>query len=182
MPEWKAVYVKHNHEKAASRFLAARGVDHYLPLYAEQAILANRRRVVVEKPVFPGYLFVRFAPREEARFDGARCGVLNGRKRVRRNNRSRDCAVAQSGYTRRNAAAPPLAGIARVLHAWPKPGHDSRRLIFRRSRDVSGTGPGPAPVTDQTVLQPGSMRVFSHRHGATAKAWRKSAERRHLCS
>jgi transcription antitermination factor NusG len=64
MPEWQAVYVKHNHEKAASRFLTAHGVDHYLPLYAEQTVWANRRRVVVEKPVFPGYLFVRFTPEQ----------------------------------------------------------------------------------------------------------------------
>ncbi len=36
-PEWNALYVQHNHEKAASRFLAAHGVDHYLPLYSEQS-------------------------------------------------------------------------------------------------------------------------------------------------
>jgi hypothetical protein len=34
MPKWNVLYVKHNHEKTASRFLAAHGVDHYLPLYA----------------------------------------------------------------------------------------------------------------------------------------------------
>jgi len=63
-PKWNALYVRHNHEKAASRFLTAHGVDHYLPLYSEQSVWANRRRVVVERPVFPGYLFVRFAPEQ----------------------------------------------------------------------------------------------------------------------
>src|ERR1035437_10081154 len=46
------------------RFLAAHGVDHYLPLYSEQSEWANRQRVLIERPVFPGYLFVRFAPEQ----------------------------------------------------------------------------------------------------------------------
>jgi hypothetical protein len=53
---WNVLYVKHNHEKAASRFLAANDVDHYLPLYAEQSVWLNRRKVVVERPIYPGYL------------------------------------------------------------------------------------------------------------------------------
>jgi transcription antitermination factor NusG len=61
---WNVLYVKHNHEKAASRFLAANDVDHYLPLYAEQSVWLNRRKVVVERPIYPGYLFVRFAPEQ----------------------------------------------------------------------------------------------------------------------
>jgi hypothetical protein len=64
MPEWSVLYVSHNHEKAASRFLAAHGVDHYLPLYVEQSVWLNRQRVVVERPVFPGYVFVCFAPEQ----------------------------------------------------------------------------------------------------------------------
>jgi hypothetical protein len=38
MPEWNALHVKHNHKKAASIFLVAHGVDHYVPLYAEQSV------------------------------------------------------------------------------------------------------------------------------------------------
>ena len=64
LPLWNALYVRHNYEKAASRFLAAHGVDHYLPLYAEQSVWSNRQRVVVERPVFPGYVFVCFAPEQ----------------------------------------------------------------------------------------------------------------------
>lgn len=65
MPEWKTIYVKHNHEKAASRFLSAHGVDHYLPLYRKQTDRPNRQRHnIVERPIFPGYLFVRFTPEQ----------------------------------------------------------------------------------------------------------------------
>jgi transcription antitermination factor NusG len=62
--EWNALYVRHNHEKAASRFLAAHGVDHYLPLCSEQSEWSNRCKVVVERPVFPGYVFVCFTPEQ----------------------------------------------------------------------------------------------------------------------
>lgn len=63
-PKWNALYVKHNHEKAASRFLTAHGVDHYLPLYSEQSEWSSHRKVVAERPVFPGYLFVHFTPEQ----------------------------------------------------------------------------------------------------------------------
>lgn len=63
-PKWNALYVRHNHEKAASRFLAAHGVVHYLPLYAEQSEWSNRCKVVVERPFFPGYVFVCFTPEQ----------------------------------------------------------------------------------------------------------------------
>jgi hypothetical protein len=63
-PQWNAIYVRHNHEKAASRFLTAHGVDHYLPLYSEPSVWSNRQKRVVERPVFPGYLFVCFAPEQ----------------------------------------------------------------------------------------------------------------------
>jgi hypothetical protein len=82
-PEWNALYVKHNHEKAASRFLAAHCIDHYLPLYTERSVWANRCRVVVERPVFPGYLFVCFAPEQRKlalRAPGVVC--LAGKERV----------------------------------------------------------------------------------------------------
>ena len=46
MPEWNVLYVKHNHEKVTSRFLAAHGVDHYLPLYREQSVWANHPKAV----------------------------------------------------------------------------------------------------------------------------------------
>jgi hypothetical protein len=61
---WSALYVTANHEKSVSRFLSAHGIDHYLPLYSEQSEWANRQRVVIERPVFPGYLFVRLAPEQ----------------------------------------------------------------------------------------------------------------------
>lgn len=62
--DWNVLYVRHNHEKAASRFLAAHNVDHYLPLYSEQSEWSNRQKRVVERPIFPGYLFVRFTPEQ----------------------------------------------------------------------------------------------------------------------
>lgn len=63
-PKWNALYIRHNHEKAASIFLAVHGVVHYLPLYAEQSEWSNRCKVVIERPFFPGYVFVCFTPEQ----------------------------------------------------------------------------------------------------------------------
>jgi transcription antitermination factor NusG len=55
--------VNANHEKKVSRFLSAHNVDHYLPLYAEHSQWSDRT-ALVERPLFPGYLFVRIAPEQ----------------------------------------------------------------------------------------------------------------------
>jgi transcription antitermination factor NusG len=71
---WSALYVIANHEKSVSKFLSAHRVDHYLPLYAEQSQWSDRA-VLVERPLFPGYLFVRFRPEQRRLVLGAP-GVL----------------------------------------------------------------------------------------------------------
>lgn len=56
---WSALQVKTNQEKRVAQHLAIRDVEHYLPLYAERSRWTDRT-VVLERPLFPGYLFVRF--------------------------------------------------------------------------------------------------------------------------
>lgn len=62
---WCALHVKTNHEKRVANHLAVRTVEHYLPVYSERSRWTDRT-VVLERPLFPGYLFVRLSP--EARF------------------------------------------------------------------------------------------------------------------
>lgn len=64
---WYAVYTSPQHEKAASRSLGVREVDHFLPTYTQQRAWKNRQRVRTEFPLFPGYLFVRIGDGERAR-------------------------------------------------------------------------------------------------------------------
>jgi transcription antitermination factor NusG len=58
MTSWFAAYTYPRHEKKVAEYLFAAGVECFLPLYKESRLWNNGLRVVVEKPLFPSYLFV----------------------------------------------------------------------------------------------------------------------------
>jgi transcription antitermination factor NusG len=60
---WYAAYTSANHEKRVAEQMGVRGVEHFLPLYASVRRWKNRR-VTLERPLFPGYVFVRMALRD----------------------------------------------------------------------------------------------------------------------
>lgn len=57
---WQVLHVITNHEKRVAQHLAARSLEHYLPLYNERSRWSDRV-VNLERPLFAGYVFVRFA-------------------------------------------------------------------------------------------------------------------------
>lgn len=63
---WYAVYTSANHEKRVAQQLGTRGVEHFLPLYASLRSWKDRR-VELELPLFPGYVFVRMAMNDRLR-------------------------------------------------------------------------------------------------------------------
>lgn len=63
---WYAAYTSANHEKQVAQQLGAREVEHFLPLYASMRRWKDRR-VELELPLFPGYVFVRIPLRERLR-------------------------------------------------------------------------------------------------------------------
>ncbi len=58
---WHVLHVISNHEKRVARHLTVRGVEHYVPLYTERSRWTDRV-VTLQRPLFPGYVFVRFMP------------------------------------------------------------------------------------------------------------------------
>jgi transcription antitermination factor NusG len=62
-PWWYAAYTTANHEKRVAEQLAVRSVEHFLPQYASVRRWKDRR-VRLELPLFPGYVFVRLALRD----------------------------------------------------------------------------------------------------------------------
>jgi transcription antitermination factor NusG len=58
---WHVLHVIANHEKRVAQHLVVRSVEHYLPLYTERSRWTDRT-VVLERPLFTGYVFVRFSP------------------------------------------------------------------------------------------------------------------------
>lgn len=59
-PRWYAAYTCARHEKRIAEQLARRGVESFLPLY-ESVRRWKDRRVCLQLPLFPGYVFVHTA-------------------------------------------------------------------------------------------------------------------------
>jgi len=62
-PHWYAVYTSANHEKRVALQLGQRSVEHFLPLYDSQRRWKDRR-VQLQLPLFPGYVFIHLALRD----------------------------------------------------------------------------------------------------------------------
>ena len=63
---WYAVYTSANHEKRVAEQLSQRSVENFLPLYVSVRRWKDRR-VTLQLPLYPGYVFVRMALRERLR-------------------------------------------------------------------------------------------------------------------
>jgi transcription antitermination factor NusG len=63
---WYAAYTSANHEKRVSEQLSRRDIEYFLPLYSS-ARQWKDRRVTLELPLFPGYVFVRTMLRDRLR-------------------------------------------------------------------------------------------------------------------
>ena len=65
-PHWYAVYTWANHEKRVATQIQVRGIDKFLPVYRSVRCWSDRR-VSLDLPLFPGYVFVRLALRDRLR-------------------------------------------------------------------------------------------------------------------
>jgi len=65
-PRWFAAYTCSNHEKRVAAELDTRSIERFLPLYRSVRRWKDRR-VKLDLPLFPGYVFVRVALRERLR-------------------------------------------------------------------------------------------------------------------
>jgi transcription antitermination factor NusG len=59
-PLWYAAYTRANHERRVANQLVERGVEHFLPQY-ESMRKWKDRKVRLQMPLFPGYVFVHLA-------------------------------------------------------------------------------------------------------------------------
>lgn len=62
-PHWYAAYTSANHEKRVAEQAERRSLECFLPLY-ESVRRWKDRRVRLQLPLFPGYVFVRLASRD----------------------------------------------------------------------------------------------------------------------
>src|SRR5208283_3408781 len=62
-PRWYAAYTSANHEKRIAMQLGQRSLEHFLPLY-DSVRRWKDRRMLLQLPLFPGYVFAHFALRD----------------------------------------------------------------------------------------------------------------------
>jgi len=65
-PKWYAAYTSANHEKRVAEQLGVRLVEHFVPLYESMRCWKDRK-VRLQLPLFPGYVFVRLTRSERLR-------------------------------------------------------------------------------------------------------------------
>lgn len=65
-PRWYAAYTTANHEKRVTAQLQERSMEHFLPVY-ESVRRWKDRKVKLQLPLFPGYVFVRMTLRDRLR-------------------------------------------------------------------------------------------------------------------
>ena len=66
-PLWFAAYTSPRHEKRVEQYLCQREVEHYLPVYRTPRKWRNGLKVILDLPLFPGYIFVRIKRTERVR-------------------------------------------------------------------------------------------------------------------
>jgi transcription antitermination factor NusG len=64
---WFAVYTSPRHEKRVEQHLRLRDVESFLPVYRAPRQWRNGLKVVLDLPLFPGYIFVRIERPERVR-------------------------------------------------------------------------------------------------------------------
>jgi transcription termination/antitermination protein NusG len=64
---WFAAYTNSHHEKRVAEHLAKRQIESFLPLYSAQRRWRNGCKVILDLPLFPGYVFARIDRRERVR-------------------------------------------------------------------------------------------------------------------
>lgn len=57
---WHVLHVRPRCEKKMAEYCVSMSMDHYLPLRAERKVY-QRRKLEVQKPLFPGYVFACFS-------------------------------------------------------------------------------------------------------------------------
>lgn len=156
--DWHVLHARPRCEKKLADYLAGIGVEYYLPLRTESKIY-QRRKVVVQRPLFSGYVF--------ACFDLARRVLVLKSRQIVRDLPVRDQVrfLAELDQVRRALTANPALGACpaitkgsrvRIL-AGPFQGLEGMVAALRRSTrvvlNVDSIGQGVAVEVDADMLE-----------------------------
>jgi transcription antitermination factor NusG len=127
---WYAAYTCANHEKRVATELEARAIEHFLPLYGSVRRWRDRR-VRLDLPLFPGYVFLRLALRDKLRvlqipsvvrlvgFNGQPAAISNDEIEVLRRGLTEQLRVEPHPYLtvgrQVRVTSGPLAGLEGII-------------------------------------------------------------------
>ena len=64
---WFAVFTRTHHEKRVAEYYTEREIEHLLPISRVQRQWSHYRKVTIDMPLFPNYIFVHISRRERTR-------------------------------------------------------------------------------------------------------------------
>ena len=66
-PAWFAAYTHSCQERRVTQHLSARNIEYFLPVHKKINHWKNGLRMLIERPLFPGYVFVKIECKERVR-------------------------------------------------------------------------------------------------------------------
>jgi transcription antitermination factor NusG len=85
LEHWFAAYTCSSQEKRVAQHLSVRSIEHFLPVHRKISRWKNGLRMLIEKPLFPGYVFVKINCKEKVRvleLPGVHSIVSRGRQPI----------------------------------------------------------------------------------------------------
>jgi transcription antitermination factor NusG len=136
-PHWYALYTCANHEKRVAAELHARTVEHFLPLFSSVRRWKDRR-VALDLPLFPGYVFVRLALRDRMRVVQIPSVVrLVGFSGLPAALPDADMEIIRSGFSGRLRAEPhPFLTVGRRVRITSGPFAGLEGILKRKKRNL----------------------------------------------
>ncbi len=65
--QWFAIYTLSCQEKRVAQHLSMRGIEHFLPVHRKMNRWKNGLKVLIERPLFPGYVFTKIDAHDRVR-------------------------------------------------------------------------------------------------------------------
>jgi transcription antitermination factor NusG len=130
---WYAAYTRANHEKRVAEQLRQRSVEHFLPCY-DSVRRWKDRKVCLQMPLFPGYVFVRIPLRDQMRVrEIPSVATLVGSNGTPTALPDEDICTLQKGFAEGVCAQPhPYLAVGRRVHVVSGPLAGLEGILLKR--------------------------------------------------
>jgi transcription antitermination factor NusG len=171
--EWFAVYTCSCQEKRVAQHCSAHEIEHFLPLSRNLRRWKNGCTVLSERPLFPGYLFVKLEKMQRVRvleLPGVHSIVGTGREPVALP--AEEIEILRRGLDSLNAEPSPFLNVGEKARVTRGPLQGMTGVVIRRKSglrlvlSVDLIMKSVSVEIDSLDLEPIQLRVFSLRQPA----------------